>query len=102
MENELQSSHVLRIINRYLIEVVEYFGLCPWARAARENAAKALELASRDYKQSLISSQDLMGVQKTRYEAEKLFVNTQFVYFKTLLMTRRQMGVALEKIYAEK
>lgn len=44
MENELQSRHVERILKRYLVEVVEYFGLCPWARAARENAEIAIEV----------------------------------------------------------
>ena len=42
MENELQERQVRRILNRYLVEVVEYFGLCPWARAARENAEIAV------------------------------------------------------------
>jgi hypothetical protein len=44
MENELQQRQVRRILNRYLVEVVEYFGLCPWARAARENAEIAIEV----------------------------------------------------------
>ncbi len=42
MENELQQRQVRRILNRYLLEVVESFGLCPWARAARENAEIAI------------------------------------------------------------
>ncbi|MCB0350973.1 MAG: TolC family protein [Bdellovibrionales bacterium] len=71
------------------------------ARQASENASAALTLAGRDYQQGLISSQDLVGVQRTRYDAEKLFVSTQFVYFNTLLKARRLMGVQLEKIYAE-
>lgn len=44
MENELQQHQVRRILNRYLVEVVENFGLCPWARAARENAEIAIEV----------------------------------------------------------
>lgn len=44
MENELHTQQVRRILNRYLVEVVEYFGLCPWARAARENSEIAIEV----------------------------------------------------------
>jgi hypothetical protein len=44
MENDLQKREVRRILDRYLIEVVEQFGLCPWARAARENGEVAIDI----------------------------------------------------------
>ncbi len=44
MENDLQKCEVRRILDRYLIEVVEQFGLCPWARAARENGEVAIDI----------------------------------------------------------
>jgi hypothetical protein len=44
METAFQKYQVLRILDRYLIEIVENFGLCPWARAARENAEIAIDV----------------------------------------------------------
>jgi hypothetical protein len=35
------SAEVLRILDRYLVEVVERYELCPWARAARERGEVA-------------------------------------------------------------
>lgn len=36
-----RSAEVLRILERYLVEVVERYELCPWARAARERGELA-------------------------------------------------------------
>src|SRR4051812_44958184 len=33
-----------RLLRRYMVEVVERFGLCPWARSARENGEIAVEV----------------------------------------------------------
>jgi len=71
------------------------------ARQANVNSKAALDLANRDYQQNLISSQDLISVQRARYESEKLFVRTQFHYLTALLETRRLMGIDLENIYAK-
>ena len=37
-------TEVLRILNRYLVEVVEAYGLCPWARMARERGEVQLDV----------------------------------------------------------
>ena len=37
-----RSAEVLRILERYLVEVVEHHELCPWARASREHGALAI------------------------------------------------------------
>ena len=37
-----RSTEVLRILERYLVEVVERHALCPWARAAREQGELAV------------------------------------------------------------
>lgn len=39
-----KSSEVLRILTRYLVEVVEAYDLCPWARSARTNGEVAIEV----------------------------------------------------------
>lgn len=100
-ELEMKKIEISTEIHSNVAELESTIDRLAMARTAHENANMALTLASRDYQQSLISSQDMVAVQRTRYEAEKLFVRTQFVYFKTLLSTRKLMGVQLEKIYAE-
>lgn len=40
-----RSAEVLRILERYLVEVVERHALCPWARAAREQGEIAVGIA---------------------------------------------------------
>lgn len=71
------------------------------ARQAAMDARQALVLANKDYQRSLISSQDVISIQRTRYEAEQLFINTQYTYLKTLLQARELMGIDLEKAYVE-
>lgn len=39
-----KATEVLRILDRYLVEVVEAYGLCPWARSARTNGELAIEI----------------------------------------------------------
>src|SRR4051812_36953513 len=36
-----RSAEVLRVLERYLVEVVERYELCPWARGAREHGQLA-------------------------------------------------------------
>lgn len=37
-------AEVLRVLERYLVEVVEAYDLCPWARSARDNGEVAVEV----------------------------------------------------------
>jgi hypothetical protein len=42
--NKAQEQEIRRLLKRYQIEVVERFGLCPWAKAAREQGEVAVEI----------------------------------------------------------
>lgn len=39
-----QAAEVRRILDRYMIEIVERYDLCPWARSAREKGEVAVEI----------------------------------------------------------
>jgi hypothetical protein len=41
---DAQREQVIRLNRRYLVEVVEQFGLCPWARSTRENGELAVSV----------------------------------------------------------
>ncbi|NLG63540.1 MAG: hypothetical protein GX539_14980 [Candidatus Cloacimonetes bacterium] len=44
MTDASRRAEVLRVLDRYLVEVVERYELCPWARAAREGGELAIEI----------------------------------------------------------
>jgi outer membrane protein TolC len=82
------------------IKDLEYhFSRLQTARKAATQAREALIIANKDYERGLISSQDVVSIQRTRYESEKLFIRSQFEYLKALLKVRTLMGINLEKTY---
>ena len=44
MTEDRRRAEVLRLLERYLVEVVEAYELCPWAKAAREGGEVAAEV----------------------------------------------------------
>lgn len=64
------------------------------------NKAKyALELASREYQKSLISSSDLINIQRTKYDTDKMYIESQYNYKRSLLKVQWLMGEPLSDIY---
>lgn len=63
-------------------------------------ARRALDMANAGYRQGVVSNSDIVNFQRSRYEAEKLLLKTQYEYMQTLLELRRLLGIDLEKIYA--
>ncbi len=59
----------------------------------------AYETALRDYRNGLISANDVLNIQRTRYDAERQFTSTQFAYNRLILTLRRDLGEDLEKEY---
>jgi outer membrane protein TolC len=71
------------------------------AQAANKQGREALQLATNAYRQATASNQDVFNAQRTRYDSEKLLIESQFSYLRTLLEVRRLMGVDLEKVYGQ-
>lgn len=71
------------------------------AQNAVKQGQEALKLATDAYRQGVASSQDVLSAQGTRYNSEKLLIETQFSYLRALLQIRRLMGVDLEKVYEQ-
>ncbi len=44
MTRERRREEVLRLLERYLVEIVERYDLCPWARPARQRGEVAIEV----------------------------------------------------------
>ncbi len=60
---------------------------------------RALDLATRSYKQGTTSSQDVVNFQKSRYEAEKVLIQNQYAYLRSLIELQELLGVDLYKTY---
>jgi len=71
------------------------------AREAAIKARNALEIGNRDFQRALISPQDVLTLQTTRYSAEQYFITTLFKYLNALLAVRQLMGINLEEAYAK-
>ncbi len=71
------------------------------AETAAGQGREALQLANAAYRQGTASSQDVLNAQRTRYDSEKVLIESQFSYLTALLNLRRLMGVDLEKVYAQ-
>jgi outer membrane protein TolC len=69
-------------------------------RALKE-AQEALELANRGYRSGTASSTDVVTMQTTRYNAEKLLILAEYDYQTAVLKLRATMGTDLEKAYAQ-
>jgi len=64
----MKAAEVRRILDRYLVEVVERYELCPWARAAREGGELAVAVAwgSPDVAAWLAAARELLARPATR------------------------------------
>lgn len=69
------------------------------AKKAAQQGQQALQLANRGYKLGVVSSQDVLNAQRTRYDSEKLLIQSQFTVFTSLLQVRQIMGLDLVKLY---
>jgi hypothetical protein len=58
-----REAEVLRLFDRYLVEVVEEYGLCPWARPARLNGELAVKIlfGEPEIAQWIESSKELLA-----------------------------------------
>jgi outer membrane protein len=72
-----------------------------FAKSAAEESKLALKLATSDYKRSTISNQDLVAVERTWYDAEKLFIRAEFKYASLLLSIRDLTGQNLAELYTK-
>lgn len=70
------------------------------ARSAAQSSHSALELASKGYRQSLATAQDVINFLKVQLESDKQLVSLEYQYSIELLNLRKSLGFDLEKIYS--
>jgi outer membrane protein len=64
------------------------------------SSRKAMDVAVRDYRNGLLSSTDVLNIQRTRFDADRQYTLAQFSYNSQVLSLRRDLGIDLEKAYA--
>ena len=72
-----------------------------WSQSevSQKLAEEALNLANRDYERSLISSQDLISVQRTRFDTEVSLIEAQYKYLNNLVDLQIVIGENLLEYY---
>jgi len=66
------------------------------------SSKKAMDVAVRDYRNGLLSSTDVLNIQRTRFEADRQHTLAQYSYNQQMLNLRRDIGADLQKIYEGK
>lgn len=60
---------------------------------------RAFELANKGYVSGVVSNQDLVNFQRSRYDSEKLAIKTRFDFENSLVKLRELMGTDLVEVY---
>ncbi len=68
-------------------------------QVSAESSRKAMNAALRDYRNGLLSSTDVLNIQRTGYEADKTHTQAQYSYLEEVLKLRFNLGTDLEKTY---
>lgn len=67
-----------------------------------KEARSALDISLRNYRVGTASSQDVIQMQKTRYEVAKRYIVGQIAYLKNILKLRQLLGIDIYKSYTAK
>jgi outer membrane protein len=70
--------------------------------AVTKSSQRALDLVNGGFRQGTTTPQDVVNFQSNRYQAEKVLIDIQFSYLKSVADLRELMGVDLLRIYGEK
>lgn len=70
-------------------------------QTAATQSREALNTANKGYQSGTVSSSDILNLQRSRYETEKLFIQAQINYLENLVALRKSLGIDLEKAYAK-
>ena len=88
-----------RSLARALVTVHREFNRLKLTKLSAGSAQRAMEAGLKDYRSGLLSSTDVLNIQRTRFEADRQFTTAQFSYGRQILSLRRDLGVDLEKTY---
>ncbi|MGE0763343.1 MAG: TolC family protein [Bdellovibrionales bacterium] len=70
------------------------------AQTAAKLGREALLLANNSFRQGVASNQDVLNAQRTRYDSERLLIESQFSYLRARLDVQRLLGTSLQQVYA--
>lgn len=94
---ELQKS-----LAKALATVQREFNRLKLTQMSAAASKRAMDAGLRDYRNGLLSSTDVLNIQRTRFEADRQYVTAQFAYNRQVLTLRRDLGIDLEKTYVSR
>lgn len=94
---ELQKS-----LAKALATVQREFNRLKLTQASAASSKRAMDAGIRDYRNGLLSSTDVLNIQRTRFDADRQYTSAQFSYNRQVLSLRRDLGIDLEKTYVSR
>jgi outer membrane protein len=91
---------IQRSLAKSMVTITREFNRLKLTQVSAAGARRAMDVALRDYRNGLLSSLDVLNIQRTRFDADKQFAEAQFSYQLQVLQLRRDLGTDLEKTYA--
>lgn len=89
-----------RSLAKAMVTIEREFRRLKLTQTSAAGARKAMDVAVRDYRNGLLSSLDVLNIQRTRFDADRQYANAQFSYHAQVLRLRKDLGIDLEKAYA--
>jgi outer membrane protein TolC len=69
------------------------------SQSAARQTAEALREGNQAFAKGTVSSQDLLSVQRSQFEAQTRYISRKFLFLRSLLTFRRETGQDLEGLY---
>ena len=99
-ELELKQDQLRQTLSTAIETLNRDFKRIKFLKDAVELGRKAMDSALRDYRRGLVSSTDVVAIQTSRFQSELELLKVSSSYMKQVLSLRKDLGVELEKIYA--
>ncbi len=96
---QIKQIEIQKSLAKALATVKREFSRLKLTQASAASSKRAMDAGIRDYRNGLLSSTDVLNIQRTRFEADRQYTTAQFSYNRQVLSLRRDLGIDLEKAY---
>jgi outer membrane protein len=101
IERDLQNIRLdlRRSLGTALVSLDKEFRRLKLTQTSSQGARRAMEVAVRDYRNGLLSSLDVLNIQRTRFDADRQYTSAQYTYHQHVVTLRKDLGIDLERVY---
>lgn len=103
-EKDLQIKQIglQKSLAKALATVQREFNRLKLTQSSAASSKRAMDAGIRDYRNGLLSSTDVLNIQRTRFDADRQYTSAQFSYNRQVLSLRRDLGIDLEQTYVSR